>query len=72
MEVSMGRNTVPSNKELVNGTLSSGFRPLTPYRMETFSNVRRSWLAMPLGSGILIWLLACRTIEEKNESINLF
>ena len=31
LEVSIERNTVPCNKELVDGTLSSGFCPLTPY-----------------------------------------
>ena len=31
------------------------------------SNVRRCWLAMPLLAGFLSWVLACRTIERKNE-----
>ena len=42
--------TDPVNKLLLTGTLS---------------NVRRCWLAMPLGAGVLRWVLACRTIEEK-------
>ena len=25
----------------------------------------RCWLAMPLGAGILLWVLLCRTIEDK-------
>ena len=29
----------------------------------------RCWLAMPLGAGILSWVLACLTIEKKNESL---
>ena len=41
---------VPVNKESLTGTLS---------------NVRRCWLAMPLGAGVLRWVLACRTIEKK-------
>ena len=69
-EVSIGRNTVPSNKELMDGTLSKRFRPLTPYWTESFSNVRRCWLAMPLGAGILSWLLACRTIEEEKGKLD--
>ena len=40
--------TVPENKENTAGTLS---------------NVRRCWLAMPLGAGVLRWVLAWRTIE---------
>ena len=39
--------TVPVNNSLLTGTLS---------------NVRGCWLAMPLGAGILRWVLACRTI----------
>ena len=27
------------------------------------------WHAMPLGAGILRWVLACRTIEKKSESL---
>ena len=33
----------------------------------TLSNVRRGWLAMPLGAGVLSWVLACRTIEKKTK-----
>ena len=47
--------TVPANKEYAAGTLS---------------NVRRCWLAMPLGAGILHWVLACRTIEKQNKLLN--
>ena len=32
------------------------------------SNVRRCWLAMPLGDGVLRWVLACHTIEKKRKS----
>ena len=31
---------------------------------QILSYVRRCWLAMPLGAGILCWVLACNTIEE--------
>ena len=41
---------VPVNNSLLTGTLS---------------NVRRCWLAMPLGAGVLSWVLACSTIEKK-------
>ena len=30
-------------------------------------NVHRCWLAMPLGIGILCWVLACHTIEKKKK-----
>ena len=49
----LNAGTVPTNKEYATGTLS---------------NVRRCWLAMPLVAGVLRWVLACRTIEKKNES----
>ena len=38
----------------------------------TTLNVRRYWLAMPLGAGVLRWVLACRTIEEENSIGQLF
>ena len=60
---------VPSSKELVDGTLSSGIRPLTPYWTEPFSNVHRCWLAMPLGASILSWVLAYCTIEEGKDRL---
>ena len=34
----------------------------------TFSNVCSCWLAMPLGAGVLRWVLACHTIEKKKKS----
>ena len=34
-------------------------------------NDRKSWLAMPLGAGLLHWVLACRTIDEKNDRLSL-
>ena len=46
-----------------------GFRTITSYCPEPLSNVHRCWLAMPLGAGFLHWVLACRTIEKKKESI---
>ena len=57
--------TVPANKLLLAGTvpvnklLSTG----------TLSNVRRCLLAMPVGAGVLSWVLAWRTIERKNETL---
>ena len=33
----------------------------------TTLNVRRYWLAMPLGAGVLRWVLACRTIKKKTK-----
>ena len=33
----------------------------------SIANVRRCWLAMPLGAGLLSWLLACHTIEKKTK-----
>ena len=48
--------------------LSQGFRTITSYCPEPLSNVRMCWLAMPLGAGFLRWVLARRTIEQKNES----
>ena len=45
--------TVPANKEYAAGTLS---------------NVRRCWLAMPLGAGVLSWVLVCHTIEKKKKN----
>ena len=44
---------VPVNDSLLTGTLS---------------NVHRCWMAMPLGAGVLSWVLACHTIEKQNES----
>ena len=57
------RNTDPVNKLLLAGTVPVNNLLLTG----TLSNVRRCWLAMPLGAGVLRWVLACRTIEKKIE-----
>ena len=40
----------------------------------TLSNVRKCWLAMPLGAGFLRWVLAagCLTIEKKTKLKLLF
>ena len=51
----LNAGTVHANKEYAAGTLS---------------NVRRCWLAMPLGAGVLRWVLACRTIEKKTKIKN--
>ena len=40
------------------------------YSSELFSNVRKCWLAMPLGAGFLRWVLACHTIEKKTKEFN--
>ena len=55
--------TVPVNKEHLTGTVPVNKEYLTG----TLSNVRRCWLAMPLGGGFLCWVLACRTIEKKTK-----
>ena len=34
----------------------------------TLSNV---WLAMPLGAGVLRWVLVCHTIEEEKQKSSL-
>ena len=28
----------------------------------------KCWLSMPLGTGVLYWVLACRTIEKQNKT----
>ena len=43
-----------------------------PHYQKLLLNVRKCWLAMPLGAGILHWVLACRTIEEKTDRLDLF
>ena len=48
-----------------------GFRTITSYCPDPLSNVHKCWLAMPLGAGIMSWVLACRTIE-KNMKVSLF
>ena len=55
--------TVPVNKEHFTCTVPVNKEHLTG----TLSNVRRCWLAMPLGAGFLRWVLACSTIEKKTE-----
>ena len=65
MKEVIDRNTDPVNKLLLAGTVPVNNLLLTG----TLSNVRRCWLAMPLGAGVLHWVLACRTIERKNESL---
>ena len=63
MKEVIDRNTDPVNKLLLAGTDLVKKLLLT----ETLSNVRRCWLAMPLGAGILRWVLACHTIEKKTK-----
>ena len=38
-------------------------------KMSILSNVHTCWLAMPLGAGVLRWVLAHRTIEKTNKSL---
>ena len=48
--------TVPANKEYAAGTSQM--------------SVGAGWpMAMPLGAGVLRWVLACRSIEKKTESL---
>ena len=61
-------STVPVNNFLLTSTMLVNNSLLTG----TLSNVRMCWLAMPLGAGVLRWVLACRTIEKKNESQKYF
>ena len=35
----------------------------------TLSNVRRCWLAMPVGAGILRWVFACHKIEKQTKKV---
>ena len=57
--------TVPVNNFLLTGTVPVNNSLLTG----THLNVRRCWLYMPLGAGVLRWVLACHTIENKNKRL---
>ena len=48
------------------------FRTITSCCTEPHSNVRKCWLAMPLGAGFLHWVLACRTKEKKEVAVANF
>ena len=37
--------------------------------LKDLSNVRKSWLTMPLGAGILRRMLACRTIDKRKKKL---
>ena len=63
MKEVIDRNTDPINKLLLAQTVPVNNLLLT----ETLSNVRRCWLAMPLGVGFLRLVLACRTIEKNRK-----
>ena len=52
--------TVPTNNFLLTRKVLVNISILTG----TLSNVCRCWLAMPLGAGILRWMLACCSIER--------
>ena len=54
---------VPANKECAAGTVPAN----NEYTAGTLSNVRRFWLVMFLGAGVLSWVLACRTIEKRTK-----
>ena len=56
--------TVPVNNYLLTGKVLVNNSLLT----RTLLNVRRCWLSMPLGAGILHWVLAWHTIEKKQKS----
>ena len=56
--------TVPANKEYAAGTVPAN----KEYAAGTLLNVRAGWLAMRLGAGILCWVLACCTIDEKEKT----
>ena len=51
------------------GYCPEGFWTIICYCPEPLSNACRWWLAMPLGAAVLRWVLACRTIEKKPESL---
>ena len=51
------------------GYCPEGFQTITSYCPESLSNVRRCWLAMPLGACFLSRVLACHTIERKTENL---
>ena len=57
------RNTDPVNKLLLAGTDPVNKLLLTG----TLSNVRRCWLAMPLGACVQSCMMAYRTIEKKTK-----
>ena len=59
----LNSDTGPANKEDAAGTVPAN----KEYAAGTLSNVRRCWLAMPLGAGVLRWVLSCRTIEKKTK-----
>ena len=63
MRKRLNAGTVPANKEYAAGTVPAN----KEYAAGTLSNVRRCWLAMPLGAGVLRWVLACHTIEESQK-----
>ena len=64
----LNAGTAPANKEYTAGTVPANME----YAACSLSNVRRCWLAMPLGAGILSWVLACRTIEKNKSKIVIF
>ena len=59
------RDTVLVDNFLLTGTVLVNNSLLTGNLL----NVRRCWLAKPLGAGILRWVLPCHTIEKNNESL---
>ena len=68
MRKRLNAGTVPANKEYAAGTAPAN----KEYATGTLSNVRRCWLAMPLGAGVLRWVLACRTIEKKKTKVKKY
>ena len=65
--ISFGRGYCPEGFQTITSYCTEGFLTITSYCPEPLSNVRKCWLAMPLGAGFLRWVLACRTIEKKTE-----
>ena len=48
-----GRGYCPERFRTITSYCMEGFRTITSYCPEPLSNVRRCWLAMPLGAGFL-------------------
>ena len=63
--IRLGRGYCPDAFRTITSYCPEGFWTLTSYCTEPLSNVRKCWLAIPLGAGSLSWVLAWHTIERK-------
>ena len=65
------KEVIERNTDLVNKLLLTRNVPVNKLLLTgTLSNVHRCWLAMPLGAGVLHWVLACRTILVNVNLVN--